>query len=50
MAPAPRSMALLSVSRSKMPRASSTAAEATDTAFSAMPVSLRTRFATENDL
>ena len=33
-----------------MSRASSTAAEPTDTAFSAMPVSVRTRLATENDL
>ena len=33
-----------------MSRASSTAAELTDTACSAMPVSVRTRLATENDL
>jgi hypothetical protein len=36
--------------RSKISFASSTAADPTDTARAAMPVSLRTRFATENDL
>ena len=50
IAPAPTSIAVLSSSRSKMPRAISTAADPTDTAFSAMPVSFRTRLATEKDL
>ncbi len=48
--PAPISSAVLSPKASKMPRASSTAAEPTETAFSAMLVSVRTRLATENDL
>src|SRR3989442_1445048 len=49
MVPAPRRSALLSASRSKMPRDSSTAAEPIETAFSATAVSRRMRLATENE-
>ena len=50
ISPTPITIAVLSSSRSKIVQAKSTAAELTETALAAMRVSVRTRFATENDL